>query len=434
MDLFEEVEEIMGQGEICDSCLGQIFADRGHGLTNRERGRAWKTVLAMENKKIVERGVDCWVCLGESYRFGEWADLAVAEVGEIEFETYKIGTKMSPLLDENAKLLRELVGIAIESGEFLKTEMNREVGKIIGDRTGKSFQEDNPDVVILLDVSTRSVEVQVNPVFIYGRYKKLIRGIPQTKWPCGGCRGKGTNLEGVCERCGGSGKQYEESVQELIDSVAIGATEGESSTFHGAGREDIDAKMLGTGRPFVVEIKTPKKRSVDLQILEESMNKAAIGKVEVELEGVVSKKMVAHIKELPASKTYEAGVKFEDVVEKKLLKKALEVLEEVEIEQDTPTRVIHRRADKTRVRKVYSAKGELISPTGANLEIHGEKGLYIKELVSGDGGRTKPNLAELVGVEAVVETLDVVSVVAEDGSFRVPEYMLRQKESKGMEK
>ena len=41
MDLFEEVEEIMGQGEICDSCLGQIFADRGHGLTNRERGRAW---------------------------------------------------------------------------------------------------------------------------------------------------------------------------------------------------------------------------------------------------------------------------------------------------------------------------------------------------------------------------------------------------------
>ena len=88
----------------------------------------------------------------------------------------------------------------------------------------------------------------------------------------------------MCERCGGSGKQYEESVQELIDSVAIGATEGESSTFHGAGREDIDAKMLGTGRPFVVEIKTPKKRSVDLQILEESMNKAAIGKVEVELE------------------------------------------------------------------------------------------------------------------------------------------------------
>ena len=110
------------------------------------------------------------------------------------------------------------------------------------------------------------------------------------------------------------------------------------------------------------------------------------------------------------------------------------MLEGVEIEQDTPTRVIHRRADKTRVRKVYSAKGELVSPTGANLEIHGEKGLYIKELVSGDGGRTKPNLAELVGVGAVVETLDVVSVVAEDGSFRVPEYMLRQKESKGMEK
>ena len=108
MDLFEEVERIIDQGEICDSCMGQVFAERGHGLTNRERGTAWKTILAMENNNIIERKVDCWVCLGESYRFEEWADLAVMELGEIEFKTYKIGTRMSPLLDENAKLLREL--------------------------------------------------------------------------------------------------------------------------------------------------------------------------------------------------------------------------------------------------------------------------------------------------------------------------------------
>jgi tRNA pseudouridine synthase 10 len=39
-------------------------------------------------------------------------------------------------------------------------------------------------------------------------------------------------------------------------------------------------------------------------------------------------------------------------------------------------------------------------------------GLYIKELVSGDGGRTKPNLSELLGteVEAEVKELDVMDV------------------------
>jgi tRNA pseudouridine synthase 10 len=209
--------------------------------------------------------------------------------------------------------------------------------------------------------------------------------------------------------------------------------EGESSTFHGAGREDIDAKMLGTGRPFVVEIKTPKKRSIDLQVLEENMNKNAFGKVEVELEGVVNRKMVAHIKELPASKTYEARIKFDRSVEKDMLKGALEMLDGAEIKQETPTRVVHRRADKTRIRKVYSAKGELTSDLTANLEIHGEKGLYIKELVSGDSGRTNPNLTDLIGVEAVVETLDVISVVAEEGRFDVPEYILRRKDKKGLE-
>ena len=433
MDLFEEVERIIDQGEICDSCMGQVFAERGHGLTNRERGTAWKTILAMENNNIIERKVDCWVCLGESYRFEEWADLAVMELGEIEFKTYKIGTRMSPLLDENAKLLRELVGVPIDSGESLKTEMNREVGKIVGDRMKKYFDADSPDIIILLNVPTRSVEIQVNPIFIYGRYKKLIRGIPQTKWPCGECKGRGTSIHGVCERCEGSGKQYEESVQELIDSVAIIQMEGESSTFHGAGREDIDAKMLGTGRPFVVEIKTPKKRSIDLQVLEENMNKNAFGKVEVELEGVVNRKMVAHIKELPASKTYEARIKFDRSVEKDILKGALGMLDGAEIKQETPTRVVHRRADKTRIRKVYSAKGELTSDLTANLEIHGEKGLYIKELVSGDSGRTNPNLTDLIGVEAVVETLDVISVVAEEGRFDVPEYILRRKDKKGLE-
>mgnify|MGYP001482438988 CR=1 FL=1 len=57
MDLFEEARRIINQGEICDSCLGQIFADRGHGLTNRERGNAWRTIFAMENGEMVDRHV-----------------------------------------------------------------------------------------------------------------------------------------------------------------------------------------------------------------------------------------------------------------------------------------------------------------------------------------------------------------------------------------
>ena len=64
------------------------------------------------------------------------------------------------------------------------------------------------------------------------------------------------------------------------------------------------------------------------------------------------------------------------------------------IDQRTPERVSHRRADLVRKRQVIDI-GVLGEENGLyRLEVVGEGGLYIKELVSGDGGRTTPSLAE----------------------------------------
>lgn len=56
------------------------------------------------------------------------------------------------------------------------------------------------------------------------------------------------------------------------------------------------------------------------------------------------------------------------------------------------------------------------------MEIHGEGGLYIKELISGDEGRTEPSLAGLLGVGAEVTALDVVAVEGEDEPFEREEF------------
>ena len=42
-------------------------------------------------------------------------------------------------------------------------------------------------------------------------------------------------------------------------------------------------------------------------------------------------------------------------------------------------------------------------------EIKGEAGLYVKELVTGDDGRTQPSISSLVG-EASVKQLDVIKI------------------------
>ena len=83
---------------------------------------------------------------------------------------------------------------------------------------------------------------------------KYSREIPQTKWFCRICRGKG------CRKCNYTGTLYEQSIEELIAKYFLEETKASDESFHGAGREDIDVRMLGNGRPFVLEVKDPAKR------------------------------------------------------------------------------------------------------------------------------------------------------------------------------
>ncbi|MFB6300607.1 MAG: tRNA pseudouridine(54/55) synthase Pus10 [Halobacteriales archaeon] len=432
MSILETARSLLAQGPICDACLGRPFADRSWGLTNTERGHALRVTVALaddvpfeaEDDGIVQSDdAECWVCEGECDRFEEWANLVANELSAIEFETYQIGTKVSPLLEENDRLLREDAGLDPDAGEPLNREFNREVGKRVGQKLGVSVDFDRPDVVALLDLATDGVEIQINPAFVYGRYRKLERGIPQTEWPCRECNGTGIQDSTQCDHCGGSGYMYEESVEELVSPPIKAAMDGSDTTFHGAGREDVDALMLGTGRPFVVEVETPHRRRPDVDALEAEINDTAAGKVEVTDLALATYEMVERVKELDAEKAYRAQVEFDAPVDPTAFENALADLDGATIEQDTPDRVAHRRAKKTRTRTVYAIEGELEDDRHASIEIRGEGGLYIKELIHGDDGRTQPNLADLLDTDTTVTALDVIAVESEGEPFATPEFL-----------
>lgn len=82
----------------------------------------------------------------------------------------------------------------------------------------------------------------------------------------------------------------------------------------------------------------------------------------------------------------------------------------VTIHQRTPERVAHRRSDKIRERTVLDIESLGVQDGKFVVEVLGEAGLYIKELVSGDGGRTRPSLAEILERKAHVTSLDVTQV------------------------
>ncbi|WP_440949031.1 tRNA pseudouridine(54/55) synthase Pus10 [Methanosphaerula subterraneus] len=401
--MIEQVKAILGYGEICDHCLGRFYGKLSFGLTNVERGHALRVAVALDaNEPYHPAAGTCWVCNNLLDQVETWAERVTAALEGLEYSTFLIGTRVPPMLTESEEMVWS--DQSLRSPEPLKSEMNREVGKAVSVRTGRVVDFKHPDVVVILDITGDRVEVQVNPVFIYGRYQKFERGIPQTHWDCRACHGRG------CETCNFTGKQYADSVEELIGRPVMDALKATGAVLHGAGREDIDARMIGTGRPFILELDTPQIRSADLKELELAVNTAAAGRVAVEFDRWALRTEVETLKSNKAHKKYRILIEVEGDLSEDELNLALNRLQGVTIHQRTPRRVAHRRADKIRERDVLEIRCLGIEEGRYSIEVLGEAGLYIKELISGDDGRTRPSLTEILGRPAQVTSLDVVLV------------------------
>jgi tRNA pseudouridine synthase 10 len=288
----------------------------------------------------------------------------------------------------------------------MRSEFGRLLGKKLAERVRKSVDYSKPEIVVLINPITEDVRLQVNPLYIAGHYKKLVRGIPQSKWLCSNCRGKG------CEKCNWTGKMYMESVEELIEKPFIEETGGSKASFHASGREDIDARMLGKGRPFVIEISQPKKRFIDLKRLEEVVNLQAESKVLISNLRFVDKSVIRKLKKGEASqKEYRVIIEFEKDVTDGELRLLKEKLTNALIKQRTPLRVLHRRADLTREKYIYEVKVKRLSPKRVEMKIKCQGGLYVKELVTGDEGRTTPSVSEFLKNKAKPIKLDVLNVI-----------------------
>ncbi len=399
--MYELAKQILDEtdGKICRNCLGRKLSKTIEGTNNIERA----------DKVIKELGidledVDCSICDNLFDKLNdelyEKIDNKINQLG-IEFDTFLVGSKISKNIQKRDEELSEKFNLSVET---IKKEVNRLIGLGIWQRHDKEAEFESQDIVFNIDlVDEPKVRIQINPLYIEGKYNKLKRGIPQTKWPCSKCKGRG------CEECNYTGKQYPESVEELISEHFLKLTKGKEAKFHGAGREDIDVLMLGSGRQFVLEIKEPKIRKLDLKQLEDEINKINEGKTSYHNLHVCERKRKAIIKQSSpdAYKVYSALVECEYAYDENKLK---ELLNLGEIHQQTPLRVLRRRTDMVRVKNVLDLSYEVIDEKTFSMKIKTEGGLYIKELISGDDGRSQPNVSDILGVNAKCAQLDVIEV------------------------
>jgi tRNA pseudouridine synthase 10 len=269
-----------------------------------------------------------------------------------------------------------------------------------------SPSSDSPEAMITVDLNRGLISIWLKPLYISGRYRKFSRMISQTVFYCPECKGRG------CGNCSGRGIIPFRSVQELVAAEAIPFFGASNNSFHGSGREDLDVRMLGAGREFVIEIKEPRRRNADLSALEERINSKNTGMIEVLGLGFCEKAKIAEIKERKRSKVYSFLAEAADVVSEDVFGRiGSKSGRDIVVFQRTPERVSESRTDTVRRRKVKILKAERVSEDSLRIEAEAEHGLYIKEFVSSDSTRTKPSLSSIAGVPLSCRELDVIAIL-----------------------
>mmetsp|Transcript_9144 Transcript_9144/g.13710 ORF Transcript_9144/g.13710 Transcript_9144/m.13710 type:complete len:484 (+) Transcript_9144:45-1496(+) len=180
--------------------------------------------------------------------------------------------------------------------------------------------------------------------YIKGRYLKLARGISQTPW-----------ILGKNER------RFTTSVQELIANAAVPEFKCGSVKFHSGGREDADVRMLGNGRPFVLEMSQPHRlvEKSSIKKVEEKLNAEQkliqVRNLELCDDGkaeIASLAVDAQYKR----KQYRARVHTnKDLTEREIIL-LMKNWNEFKILQKTPIRVLHRRSNMVRPKEIHSLK------------------------------------------------------------------------------
>nr|KYP65732.1 Putative tRNA pseudouridine synthase Pus10 [Cajanus cajan] len=297
-----------------------------------------------------------------------------------------------------------------ESCKRRKIGMSKIVaGPVFGERpTSSSVENDSSDCCeFLLEKANEPCHLTYfcyrTPFYFGGRYLKYSRNVSQTRWIIDD------------ERMG------EASVEEIIGGNILQACQGDSFKFHAAGREDIDVRMLGPGRPFIVEVQNARHIPSELSV--KDMEKT-INSMEFSLNKLVKVKNLKLVGsdgwnlmregEAEKQKQYAALVWISRPIKDEDFQ-CVSSLKDLKVLQRTPIRVLHRRSPLEREKIIHWMTMETIAGSSQYFLLHlcTQAGTYIKEFVHGDLGRTHPSIGSILGCRAEILQLDVTDIKME---------------------
>lgn len=227
---------------LCSSCYRRNF-----DTYCREKIKFGESIIVINNSNS-----KCFVCEGF---FSNILPSIISNIFDklLNFgdhiKSIDIGTKLPYKFIENEDYIRSMFHIRGKSS--IKTQINSDIRHIINSDSGIDIRYSEPDCKfeIAIDDSLQFAIFTIFKEHLYlGRYKKLIRGIPQRS------HADDRNLQNEpdtrkCNSC-------IDSIELFIEEILTSDYNAEKIKIIWTGSEDKNSLVMGYGRPFLVKANT----------------------------------------------------------------------------------------------------------------------------------------------------------------------------------
>ena len=366
--------QILKKYELCENCLGRLFSKQLHLSSNKLLGKKLR-----KNTNSVQK---CYICKNLFDNLNHFLKLMLDASSNYSFSSFSVGAMIKPSVIDRDDYIRskyKLKGI-----DSVKTDISKELRKLFSRKTKKTVDFLDPDVTFTINLKDESCQIRSKSISFSGRYIKTLRGISQKQKSCENCSGKG------CRTCHFHGISKFDSIEGIISQFLFKKFGGSTAKFTWIGGEDKSSLVLGTGRPFFVKIKNPRKRNSKLT------------SVTFDFLKITNLKIVPESPKNPLK--FKSSIQLKISTEGKIDSKNLKKLKDL---QKHPI-VVYEKSGKRSEKKIFSVKYKKNSSNAFTLFIIAEGGFPVKRFVNSDD--VSPGISQILNTSCMCQEFDFLDI------------------------
>lgn len=324
----------------------------------------------------------CFICRGLILKVPPAERRALQVARRYQFKTFSVGMVVPAEVQEREDQVRS--EIQIRGVETIKSQSSRDVSDFLRKKTRRRIDRKHPELTFLVDLGTGKVSATAKSLFVHARYTKP-QGVSQRREFCEECSGRG------CDVCN-DGFADTPSIEQVVGNRLCRILRSPRAKFTWIGSEDVESVVFPPGRPFIVEMKDPRRRKVPVRF------DAATGKGRTVVSGA---RVLRGKPEVAPAFVFRTRAYIE----------APQQSRQVDLREGRKlvgVAIQHRNnKGKTVYKKVYSIRVRR-KVRGLEAEIKLDGGLPVKRLISGES--VSPSLSEVLGMPLVCDSFDILKV------------------------